>query len=199
LSVSDETLSEPVSEVSRPATLITGITPVPTRRMPRKNVEEYNRYMRDYRKGVVRKMPEADLRLAQRKALEERDGKVACATCHIDIPEVIAVHHVDHDRGNNDLSNLKFLCFNCHFLHHNHPEAVVKVQDWASRRMDTKLFEKLLKAVRTTASPNQRACIFHRGRPSVVTVGFDPATGKELEESKMFGVCRQCWKLIAEG
>jgi predicted HNH restriction endonuclease len=40
-------------------------------------------------------------------------------SCKIRMAKVLAVHHLDHDRNNNNVSNLVWLCFNCHFLVHN--------------------------------------------------------------------------------
>ena len=34
-------------------------------------------------------------------------------------PVQLDVHHKDHDKNNNDPSNLETLCANCHRLHHN--------------------------------------------------------------------------------
>lgn len=31
---------------------------------------------------------------------------------------VMVVHHIDHDRDNNDVANLQILCRNCHMEHH---------------------------------------------------------------------------------
>lgn len=42
-----------------------------------------------------------------------------CSECRYDEhPEILVVHHVDRDRTNNDLANLKILCPNCHALEH---------------------------------------------------------------------------------
>jgi hypothetical protein len=41
-----------------------------------------------------------------------------CSNCGISDKRVLVVHHVDHDRKNNILSNLKWLCRNCHYLAH---------------------------------------------------------------------------------
>lgn len=47
--------------------------------------------------------------------LEDRQ----CAKCGYDKhPEILEVHHIDNKRSNNDLSNLEFLCPNCHGEHH---------------------------------------------------------------------------------
>ncbi|KKM82780.1 hypothetical protein LCGC14_1316190, partial [marine sediment metagenome] len=42
-----------------------------------------------------------------------------CDKCGYDkhIP-VMVVHHIDHNRDNNDVSNLQILCRNCHIEHH---------------------------------------------------------------------------------
>ncbi len=42
-----------------------------------------------------------------------------CERCHIDDLRVLVVHHIDHNRKNNVLSNLKWLCRNCHYIEHN--------------------------------------------------------------------------------
>ena len=41
-----------------------------------------------------------------------------CANCGISDTRVLVVHHVDRNRRNNVLSNLKWLCRNCHYLVH---------------------------------------------------------------------------------
>jgi len=40
--------------------------------------------------------------------------------------KVIIVHHIDKNRKNNKLSNLAWLCRNCHFLVHHHEEENLK-------------------------------------------------------------------------
>lgn len=42
-----------------------------------------------------------------------------CSRCNLNDFRILAVHHKDRDRKNNDLSNLIWLCHNCHFLVHN--------------------------------------------------------------------------------
>lgn len=45
-------------------------------------------------------------------------GKV-CNRCNYSINEAaLVVHHKDHDRNNNNISNLEVLCANCHAIHH---------------------------------------------------------------------------------
>jgi len=49
-----------------------------------------------------------------------RDGVVPiCMKCGLTDERVLSVHHLDHDRQNNDISNLVWVCLNCHFLMHH--------------------------------------------------------------------------------
>ena len=42
-----------------------------------------------------------------------------CNRCGYDkFAQALVVHHIDHDRDNNDLSNLEVLCPTCHWEHH---------------------------------------------------------------------------------
>lgn len=43
-----------------------------------------------------------------------------CRLCKDKDKRVLAVHHVDKNRKNNKLSNLAWLCHNCHFLVHHY-------------------------------------------------------------------------------
>lgn len=55
-----------------------------------------------------------------REALNRADVPKQCRLCETKDIRVLAVHHVDKNRHNNKLSNLAWLCHNCHFLvHHN--------------------------------------------------------------------------------
>ncbi len=42
-----------------------------------------------------------------------------CAGCHVTDVRILAVHHVDQNRKNNVLGNLRWLCHNCHYLAHH--------------------------------------------------------------------------------
>jgi 5-methylcytosine-specific restriction endonuclease McrA len=39
-------------------------------------------------------------------------------------PEILQVHHRDHDHHNNDLENLEILCPNCHVIEHKYPHLI---------------------------------------------------------------------------
>lgn len=42
-----------------------------------------------------------------------------CEICKFSkYPEVLQVHHIDHDRKNNKIDNLKLLCPTCHMIQH---------------------------------------------------------------------------------
>lgn len=48
-----------------------------------------------------------------------RERLVACEQCSYKThPEILQVHHIDHDRSNNAMSNLKILCPTCHMETH---------------------------------------------------------------------------------
>ena len=48
-----------------------------------------------------------------------------CAICGNCTKEVLEVHHIDKNRDNNELSNLKVLCANCHILVHKNMVSIV--------------------------------------------------------------------------
>ena len=41
-----------------------------------------------------------------------------CENCSIDDKRVLQVHHIDGNRKNNKLENLKLVCANCHLIEH---------------------------------------------------------------------------------
>lgn len=53
-----------------------------------------------------------------RNFLKRKSKKPACVACGIPDERVLSAHHIDHDRKNNRLSNLTWLCMNCHHLVH---------------------------------------------------------------------------------
>lgn len=42
-----------------------------------------------------------------------------CFNCKLTDLRVLIVHHLDRNRRNNELSNLRWLCRNCHYLEHD--------------------------------------------------------------------------------
>ena len=42
-----------------------------------------------------------------------------CKNCGINNKKVLIIHHIDHNRKNNSIENLIWLCRNCHYLIHN--------------------------------------------------------------------------------
>lgn len=45
-----------------------------------------------------------------------------CKRCGLNDKRVLAVHHIDKNRKNNEVNNLAWLCHNCHFLIHHDKE-----------------------------------------------------------------------------
>lgn len=43
-----------------------------------------------------------------------------CRLCKTKDIRVLAVHHIDKNRKNNKISNLAWLCHNCHLLVHHY-------------------------------------------------------------------------------
>lgn len=52
-----------------------------------------------------------------------------CRLCRTDDLRVLAVHHIDRNRKNSALSNLAWLCHNCHFLLHHYEEVEKKFME----------------------------------------------------------------------
>lgn len=54
-----------------------------------------------------------------RKQLATRGALTKCESCGFDaMPEILGVHHKDHNRENNTRENLAVLCPNCHSMVH---------------------------------------------------------------------------------
>ena len=51
-----------------------------------------------------------------------------CKLCKNRDSRVLAVHHLDHNKRNSDLSNLIWLCHNCHFLVHHDKETIKNME-----------------------------------------------------------------------
>jgi hypothetical protein len=58
-------------------------------------------------------------RTIYRKILMQSNASVVCRRCGIKDVRVLAVHHIDKNRKNNNLENLTWLCHNCHYLVHH--------------------------------------------------------------------------------
>lgn len=56
---------------------------------------------------------------AYRRLLDATDKIKECALCSSKDTRVLIVHHLDHNRSNNNIDNLTWLCCNCHFLIHH--------------------------------------------------------------------------------
>lgn len=59
---------------------------------------------------------------AYRDILIRSDKEQTCSLCGLKDQRVLAAHHLDHNRKNNVVSNLIWLCFNCHHLLHQDKE-----------------------------------------------------------------------------
>ena len=55
---------------------------------------------------------------AYRAIMIRKGAPPICGKCGINDFRVLVVHHIDRNRKNNQLSNLKWLCKNCHYLEH---------------------------------------------------------------------------------
>jgi hypothetical protein len=60
--------------------------------------------------------------------LKEKINSV-CILCGNSDKRILSVHHLDHDRNNNLVSNLTWVCQNCHYLVHKYKEYDTKVKN----------------------------------------------------------------------
>lgn len=58
----------------------------------------------------------AQYRTLKKHVVQTRGSK--CELCGYDKYDILHVHHIDENRANNELSNLKLLCPNCHAEEH---------------------------------------------------------------------------------
>lgn len=63
-----------------------------------------------------------------RKLLINSNMPKNCVICKINNIEILTAHHIDHNRKNNQISNLTWLCLNCHYLVHHHPDLDTKIK-----------------------------------------------------------------------
>ena|SRR3989344_4174812 len=58
--------------------------------------------------------------MAYRSVLKRHKVEAVCRLCDIKDKRVLAIHHIDENHYNNDVSNLTWLCHNCHYrVHHD--------------------------------------------------------------------------------
>ena len=55
---------------------------------------------------------------AYRQIMLRNKIRPICSGCGITNLKVLVVHHIDENRKNNMISNLRWLCRNCHYLEH---------------------------------------------------------------------------------
>jgi len=76
---------------------------------------------------------------AYRSVLSRHKIPKFCILCKTKDQRVLAVHHIDKNRKNNNISNLSWLCHNCHFLvHHNKEESLKFVKNLSVYRVRRK-------------------------------------------------------------
>jgi len=69
-----------------------------------------------------------------RNILKRSDILEKCNLCGIENRKILSVHHVDHNRSNNKISNLIWLCLNCHHLVHNDLDSHENLQNKLFKR-----------------------------------------------------------------
>ena len=52
--------------------------------------------------------------------------KQICKLCHCHDKRVLCVHHLDKNKKNNNIKNLMWLCYNCHYLVHQYNTSIKK-------------------------------------------------------------------------
>ncbi len=65
---------------------------------------------------------------AYRNILLRTGKKIICAICKISDRRILTAYHKDHQRKNNKIENLIWLCLNCHYLAHHDNELDKKVR-----------------------------------------------------------------------
>lgn len=66
---------------------------------------------------------------AYRDILKRSSEVMICKLCSTKDERVLIGHHKDHNRMNNNIENLVWLCFNCHFLVHHYKEIEKKLEN----------------------------------------------------------------------
>lgn len=58
--------------------------------------------------------------------MKRRSSNPSCVICGKTDTRILAIHHTNKNRQNNNPVNLAWLCHNCHFLVHHHAEEYKK-------------------------------------------------------------------------
>lgn len=64
-----------------------------------------------------------------RNKLLKSNAEQFCLCCNSTDFRVLIAHHIDHNRENNNISNLVWMCLNCHHLIHNYSEFEKKFKE----------------------------------------------------------------------
>ena len=70
------------------------------------------------RQKIGKKHPNYKLGTSSYRKAKLRASDLVCEGCGNSDHRVLEVHHKDHNRSNNELSNLSVLCANCHKIRH---------------------------------------------------------------------------------
>ncbi len=175
---------------------------VGVRFMPFKTPKVYSDYMKKYRE--IQQLREKRV-ITKGEFLETLRDIVfnkfqnRCSVCHIDVAEVLSIHHINGNHKDNRIENLQLVCFNCHHLIEMYPDAIAKVPDYDALRkdIDYDLLQKLQSAIANNSHSKQE-CIYHEGRKADVVIGYDIKTGKTLPLNQYYGVCEECWKVLTD-
>lgn len=57
-----------------------------------------------------------------RGVIKRHNTPKICRLCKTTDERILAVHHIDRNRKNSSISNLAWLCHNCHFLLHHYKD-----------------------------------------------------------------------------
>lgn len=71
-----------------------------------------------------------DGRQAYKSVLSRNKVPPICRICRTHDRRVLVVHHIDKNRKNNIISNLTWLCHNCHHLVHYHAHEAEKLKNY---------------------------------------------------------------------
>lgn len=72
---------------------------------------------------------------AYRSVLDRNNVEKACTLCNTTDVRILAVHHIDKNRKNNNVTNLAWLCHNCHFLvHHSKKDSLKFIKNMLTYR-----------------------------------------------------------------